>query len=663
MSLRLGVRWRPGRNAGGWEIAGIDDRVIGEFSKRRSEIDDALRELEAEIGRGAHPNEIELIVLRTRPAKSQTPAATLTEGWRRRAATLGLDARALEALGKHTLMVETPDPETVFASLCAPDGVCAGGSVFSRTEALAALANHPVPMRHGPPQPLLVGAARLETMVDEFLTSRHVIQVSRAEDPLFTTVEMLRVQERIANRFAKGLHRGAHLVPDQTVAAALAKYDHLTDEQRGLVGSWCGAGHRYQAAIGRAGAGKTTTVAACADAWNATGYRALGTAVKGEAARTLATATGIECETVAWYLAHDDPQDLPLDARTILVIDEASTLSDRDLDSLMTMAATTGATVRLIGDPAQHGAIAAGGMFRVLCERHPTHTPELQTTHRVLDPDDSAAAQALREGHIDEALDRLEAAGHLHVVGDDLTMYRHVLGRWWDAHCNGADHPMVDRRNSTRRQLNRLAHQLRHVNDEIGAEEIVASGERRFSAGDRITARAPNRTLHPASDRHAYVRNGALGTIVALQSHPEDPAQDGLLVDFDGIGTIELPRTFFDHHATPGGRSEVGIDYAYALTSYAVQGSTRDVSTSRIDATTTRAETYVDITRGRHANHLYLTATTDPLDGEALPRLPARPADEAVAHRLEHSPGELTAWELTHPVDGISSSRGHVIGL
>jgi ATP-dependent exoDNAse (exonuclease V) alpha subunit len=129
--------------------------------------------------------------------------------------------------------------------------------------------------------------------------------------------------------------------------------------------------------------------------------------VKGEAARTLAAATGIETETVAWYLARDDPQNLPLDARTILIVDEASTVSDRDLDALMGMAATTGASIRLIGDPAQHGAISAGGMFRVLCEHHTAHTPELTATHRVLDPDDRAAAQALREGRIDDALDRL----------------------------------------------------------------------------------------------------------------------------------------------------------------------------------------------------------------------------------------------------------------
>ena len=343
------------------------------------------------------------------------------------------------------------------------------------------------------------------------------------------------------------------------------------------------------------------------------------------------------------------------------MVDEASTLADRDLDQLMWMAAESGAVLRLVGDPAQHGAIAAGGMFRVLCERHPALTPELIAGHRVQNPDDRAAAEALRAGRVNDAFDHLQAAGHLHVVGDDLAMYRQILSRWWDAHRSGLDHPMVDRRNSTRRQLNRLAHLLRQVNGEIHPDEIVASGDRRFSVGDRVTARAPNRELHVDGDRTAYVRNGALGTVTATHKHTRARRADTITVDFDGIGVIELPRGFFDHHRTTSGRTEVGIDHAYALTSYAVQGSTRDVSTSRVDATATRAETYVDITRGRLANHLYLTSASDPLGGEALPRVPASPADEAVAQRLRGSSGELTAWELVHRTQ--SSPPGQAVGL
>jgi len=660
LTTALGVRWRPGRKSG-WEIDGITGQVVREFSRRRGEIDDALRELEAEIGRGAHPREIEHIVLRTRPAKNHTPADDLVASWRERAVRHGLSAEGLGALTSHEPVEQSVDASALFASLAAPDGICAGRSVFSRSEALAALANHPVP-GDDHPQPLLCGAPRLLELTDGFLASSRVVALTGGDDPLFTTVEMLEVQDRIARRFSKGLHRGAFLVADRHVDAALSRHAHLTGEQRRLVTEWCQRGHRFQTAIGRAGAGKTTTVAACADAWITAGYRVLGAAVKGEATRTLAAATAIECETVAWYLAHTDPQDLPLDARTVLVVDEASTLSDRDLDALMSMAAATGASLRFIGDPAQHGAIAAGGMFRVLCERHERYTPELTHTHRLQNPHDRAAAQALREGEIDEAFDELAATGHLHVVGDDLTMYRHILGRWWDAHREGLDHPMVDRRNSTRRQLNRLAHLLRQVNGELGNQQVAASGDRTFAVGDRITARAPNRKLHVDGDRQAYVRNGALGTIVKVHLDRRDRAHDALTVEFDGIGRIEIPRSFFDHHRTPTGRPEVGIDHAYALTSYAVQGSTRDVSTSRVDPTATRAETYVDITRGRHQNHLYVTAANDPLDGEALPRVPPTPADLAVAERLHRSTGEMTAWELAHPADQ-TAARGQTIGI
>jgi ATP-dependent exoDNAse (exonuclease V) alpha subunit len=409
----------------------------------------------------------------------------------------------------------------------------------------------------------------------------------------------------------------------------------------------CTSGHRIQCAIGRAGAGKTTTMAASRDAWQAAGWRVIGTAVKGEAARTLAAATGMPTETLAWYLAHDDPHTAPLDARTVLVVDEASTISDRDLDRLGWLATQTGATLRLIGDPAQHGAVDAGGMFRVLCQHHPTHTPQLTVTHRVQDPHDRAAADALRAGNIAAALDHLDTAGHLHIVDDELDFYRQALTRWWTAHQAGLEHPIVDRRNTVRRQLNRLTHRLLQATGHISCNEIPTSDDRRFSVGDRVIARTPNRHLHPPGQPDAYVRNGALGAIVALNpgAHPSDGT---ITVAFDGIGTIDLPRSYYDQHRTPGRRRrrEIGLDHAYAVTSYAVQGTTRAVSTSRIDPSATRAESYVDITRGQVANHLYLTRPGDPLDGEALPSVPPPPIDDAVTRRLDRSTSELTAWEL-----------------
>jgi conjugative relaxase-like TrwC/TraI family protein len=635
----LGVRWRRGRS-GSWEIDGIDDDVLREFSRRRNEIEDAVAELEAEIGRRSSLDEVQAVITGSRPAKEHVDPSTLVDGWWARARQRGLTPAGLEACTGRAHSRELPALEELFARLASPhDGVCAGHSMFTRSDVLSALAD----LEHDG-QPLPLDAATAERLADEFLASDLVVQLDTsdaggalARGHVCTTREILEVQRRIVRWFESGRNAGAAQVAGETIDAAIGGHPRLIDEQQDLVRSLCGSGHRLQCAIGRAGAGKTTTMLVAADAWQSAGYTVVGAAVKGEAARHLAVGAGIQTETVAWYLARADRP--PLDERTVLVVDEASTLSDRDLAALLGMADRTGATVRLIGDPDQHGAVAAGGMFRHLCVTHPNDTPELSTTHRVRSHADREAARLLRDGRPHEALAVLTDAGHLHVADTDVELYIGMLHNWWDAHQRGETHPMVDRRHHTRRVLNRLARQLRRANGELGPVELETSEGRHFGVGDRVVARFVARELHVDGDPSAYVRNGATGTVVAVETA-------GLCVDFEGIGVIALPQSFIDEHAGPGGRTDVGIDHAYAVTSYAVQGSTFERSTSRIDAGATRSETYVDVTRGRRANHLFLTQAPDPLDGESLPKAPDPDLPVAVSDRLRRSGPECAAIEF-----------------
>jgi conjugative relaxase-like TrwC/TraI family protein len=648
LTRAVGVRWRQADH-GGWEIAGIPERVLREFSRRSSEIADALRELEEIIGRGATAGEFDHVKTTTRPDKTHVPVDELLANWWQRAHALGFDARQLATATSGPRQSPDIDVDALYAALAAPEGICANMSIFDRTDVVAAIVNQPLSAAGDDAQPPIVTASRLEELADGFLASRHVEQLTPASvtaPARYSTREMLAVQDRVVARYRHGRYRGAALVPADTLHATLACHPQLTDEQRNLVRTFCTSGHRIQCAVGHPGAGKTTTMAAARDAWQAAGWRIVGAAVKGEAARTLGAATGLPTETLAWYLAHTDPMRSPLDARTVLIVDEASTISDRDLDRLGWLADQAGATLRLIGDPAQHGAVEAGGMFRVLCERHPADTPTLAHTHRLQDSHDRAAAEYLRAGDVAAALAELDSAGHLHIVGDDVGAYTQVLARWWEAHQAGLLHPMVSRQNNDRRALNRLAHQLRRAAGELGGEEVTAVEDRRYSVGDRVIARVPNRRLHPPGRPDAYVRNGAVGTIAAVRKR-RNPGLDHITVDFDGLGAIDLPRSFFDEHDTDQrSHRRVGLDHAYAVTSYAVTGATHAVSTSRIDQHATRAETYVDITRGRRANHLYLTRHRDDIDGEHLPRVPPEPLDEAIANRLATSRGERTAWEI-----------------
>ncbi len=654
LSHRLGVRWRPSRS-GGWEIVGIADELVREFSRRRNEIEDAIAELEEAIGRRTSLDEVQSIVTSTRPAKEEVDPSQLVAGWWERARAHGLTPDHVAECTGHEPPRQRLDREQIFAALTDPTtGLCASASIFTRPDVLAALVDLPVPTKSGLPQPLLVPAARLERLADEFLASRDVIPLSAASlsansalaqyEP-FTTREILGVQQRIIERYQAGSRAGAATVASDACEAALSSFPQLTTEQQQLVRSFCVSGHRVQCAVGRAGAGKTTTMRAAVAAWELAGYRVVGTAVKGEAARHLAAGAGVTTETVAWYLARTDSTTLPLDDRTVLIVDEASTLSDRDLDALLALTERKGTAVRLIGDPDQHGAVAAGGMFRHLCEHPAADVPELAETHRLADPVERRVVDLLRRGHTDDALGLLDSAGRLHVAKDDLSLYVGMLQRWWQAHLAGDRHPMVDRRHHTRRRLNRLARQLLRANGELGPDELVASGDRAFAAGDRVVARMAARHLHVPGNARAYVRNGAAGTVTSIQ-RGSVPVADRIRVDFDGIGVIDLSRQFFDEHEGPGGRRDVGIDHAYAVTSYAVQGATYASSTSRIDEHASRAEAYVDITRGRTANHLFLTRAVDPLDGEHLPKVPPPPIPDNVARRLQESGPERAAVEV-----------------
>lgn len=638
----LGVRWRRGRS-GSWEIDGITDDVLREFSRRRNEIEDAVAELEAEIGRRSTLDEVQAVITGSRPAKEDVDPSTLVDGWWERARQRGLTPDGLRACTAREAPPALPDPAELFARLAHPiEGVCAGHSLFTRADVLTLLAD----LDHDG-QPLAVDAGAAERLADEFLASHHVVQLDTSDaggaltrDDVFTTREILDVQQRITDWFEHGRRAGSALVSPDVIEAALAEHEQLIGEQQALVRSLCGSGHRLQCAIGRAGAGKTSTMRVAAQAWERAGYAVVGAAVKGEAARHLAAGAAMPTETVAWYLARADRP--PLDERTVLVVDEASTLSDRDLAALLAMADRTGATVRLIGDPDQHGAVAAGGMFRHLCATHPAETPELETTHRVRSHADREAARLLREGRPHEALAVLGDAGHLHVADSDTDLYLGMLQNWWEAHQRGEPHPMVDRRHHTRRVLNRLARQLRRANGELGPAELEASDGRRFAVGDRVVARMVARDLHVPGDSDAYVRNGATGTVVATSAE----GARSLDVDFEGIGVVAIPLDFVNEHPGPGGRTDVGLDHAYAVTSYAVQGSTFERSTSRIDVGATRSETYVDITRGRRANHLFLTQAPDPLDGEHLPKAPDPELPVAVSDRLRRSGPERVAIEF-----------------
>lgn len=642
-ALRWGLRdlglgwWR--RDNGVWEIAGIDETIVAEFSTRRVEISEICQALAAELGRPVTPEENQRVWETTRGAKQRLDPHALVAGWRQRATTLGLDETSCFDRADRALAYDTLPDEYVarlVADLADPDhGVCAHTDRFSRTTVVQAIVDWSVPVA-GDDRKVLLPPAEIERLTDTFLACEHVVALSAnladgaivrrdgttvdsgQTRPVYSTVEMLDTQRRALDAWRRGTNAGRGVADHDAVEQAIATSRvPLTDEQAELVRDWCRCGYLAHGAIGHAGAGKTTAMATAARAWEASGFTVVGAAVKGEAARQLAHDAGIPAETVALWLTKARSGDSGLDARTVLIVDEGSTLGDRQLAALLELCHTTGATLRVIGDPVQHRSVSAGGVWAYLMAHRRAAgatPPKLATVHRLRDSGERQRARRARSAPIEEVIAEMVAAGQLVLADRDADTYTAMLARWYQARHDGAPHPMAHGRNTTRRMLNQIAQRLLIADGTVDPTSTVTLRDgRQLCVGDEVLARHGDRRIHPAERPDDWMRNGTTGTIVAVH-HGPTPAGDELIIA-TAAGELTVPRGVFD-------RRRGGLDHAYAVTSYAIQGSTRDASTSAITAHTSRAELYVDITRGRHSNRAYATRHHQPGSDDSDQHLP-----------------------------------------
>lgn len=224
---------------------------------------------------------------------------------------------------------------------------------------------------------------------------------------LYTTPSVVRTEQHLTAAYTRGHDAGSGTVPPAVTDTAIRQWEAHTGHTLGadqveMVRAITSSGDRMQAVLGPAGSGKTAALEVAARAWEQAGYKLYGTAVNGTAAEILQASTGINSTTVARLLtrldhAANDNRPL-LNERSVVIVDEASTLGNRAHSRLVAHVEAAGATLRTVGDPAQHTSVEAGGMWahpsnrRCLgreplhpsATRHPTNPPTY--LHQRLNP-------------------------------------------------------------------------------------------------------------------------------------------------------------------------------------------------------------------------------------------------------------------------------------
>ncbi len=674
LARRLGVEWEPAER-GLADIAGVPLAAIVKMSKRSRQLEAVLPQLEAFYtggqALGARGRQVAAYVTRAAKDDHGVDPETLRPWWASQLDAVGFDLEAMEHCVDRQAapaVVTEEERQALFAELGSPSGVTETAATFGRREVIQHVADWAGDR---------LGAQEICDLADAWLASEVVVRldpdsrldargggvVRRRDGRVITAVDselrystraMLGVEERLFATYEAGHHAGAGVVPAATLDAALARRPELGEDQLSMVRSVCTSGHRIQCVLGPAGSGKTFALAAAARAWEDAGYRPLGAVVQGTATEVLRDATGMDCSTVASLLYRLDHELVALDQRSVVVVDESSTLGNRDLARLAGYVERCGSALRLVGDPAQHSAVAAGGAWRALLEHYPEDRAELVVRRRQGAPEMDQVRLASVDyaaGRISEAMERLRRDRRIVEADSPEELLDALVADWYLDRIHRRAHPevppssMMADHHTERRELNARARALL-TGDGTLSGPLLELGGQSFQAGDEVVAMEQNRRLRPEGPGAGeFVRNGERGAVVEV--HPGE--HPGVVVDFERRGRVALGDEDLARQIRPG---VVGtIAHAYAVTSHMAQGETYQAGRHLSTDASRREGVYVGLTRGRGDARLYVVRRRElapSLDAHAgLPHLDDEATTlQAVTRRLEAQQAERLAVEV-----------------
>jgi Ti-type conjugative transfer relaxase TraA len=437
-----------------------------------------------------------------------------------------------------------------------------------------------------------------------------------------------------------------HQVGTDAAAAALAQRPTMREEQRRAFDHATAAGG-LALIDGKAGTGKSYTMAAIRDACEGDGKRVIGLAPTNAVAQDMQRDGFAEARTIHSALfALKNDRDRWND-KTVLMVDEAAMIGTKLMGELLARAHEARAKLILVGDDRQLASIERGGLFGELRERH--GAAELVDVTRQRDADHKAAAEMLARGEFTEAVDALDKLGCITRRNHQTEALDALVEQWTKdtEAASGRSRFVFAYTNDAVKQLNAALRAVRRARGDLGEDHefTTRDGKAAFAEGDRLT--------FTTTDKRKGITNGAIGTIERIE-------EQFITLRMDGRTGREFT---FDAEQVDAFR------HAYAGTIYKGQGRTFDDVYLYHSQHWKDAAAYVALTRHRDDVKLFVSTevTRDTADlARQLARHDERRAsvafattEEARQKAMEAAPPSLRYGAASEEVTGHKAEPYH----
>lgn len=345
---------------------------------------------------------------------------------------------------------------------------------------------------------------------------------------------------------------------------------------------------------GRAGTGKSYTLAAVREAHEAAGYRTVGLAPTNAVAQDLKVDGFREAGTVHAALFALKNGRTSWDRRTVLVVDEAAMLDSRVTGEVLAEAKRAGAKVILAGDDRQLASIERGGLFTELRKAH--GAAEITEVTRQKVDWQRQAARDLAEGRFDSAVAAYDRHGAITWTADQEAARAALVARW---KVDTLADPQASRfvfayTNVDVSQINAELRQVRRERGELGSLDVrfeTKHGAADFAVGDRVQ--------FTDTDKKRHIYNGNAGVITGID------ARTGQLT-----ARLDAAAGTSGREVTWAAAEFEGFRHGYAGTIYKGQGKTLDHTYLLHTHHWRAAASYVALTRQRESAQVFVAEDT-----------------------------------------------------